>query len=137
MKQLVKYRSLLFLGIGYLIILYLMNDTYHDIARSQSKLVDSGTKYIKFSALAFCIGLLIEWRSIKKLFSGNVRLHINIVFPIVFAIICFIPETYWVQKLGLGRMFILDSLQITSIKTVMTTLSAVILIRNLQTNGTD
>ncbi|WLD94492.1 hypothetical protein [Alkalihalobacillus sp. AL-G] len=94
--------------VGILVLLYLMTNTFW----------------------AFLFGILIEWKALRNIMQGNIKVNWLFIPAIFLAIVCFIPRLYWSIWFGLANPFYIEMFKMAETQILLTALSGILLVRS-------
>jgi hypothetical protein len=116
--------------IGMIVLLYLMANTFWDIRQSIKKIYNPQIPLIKMSLWGFLFGILIEWRALKTIIQGNIKINWLLFPAILLSIVCFIPSLYWSMWFGNGAPFYIQMFSIAETQMLLTVFSGILLVRS-------
>ncbi|MBO8155844.1 MAG: hypothetical protein H0Z32_05230 [Bacillaceae bacterium] len=95
--------------IGILILLGLIHNAEGE-AQSEfmthiNRMNTSPFPYIKMTFYSILIGILLEWKSLKSVVNGNIKIDWQIAPAIIVLIVAFIPEYYWISRFPQGTIW--------------------------------
>lgn len=110
--------------------MYLLISSYWDIKEAAEENILSISLSIKMSLWAFLFGVLLEWRSLRRLLEGHVRINWLIAPAIILTVLSFIPTFKWINWLGIGNPFYIEMFYTPEIHNLLDTASGILLIRS-------
>lgn len=113
-------------------LLYLMNGAFWELRGRGNEMQDN--PYLvgfKMSLWGFLFGVLMEWKDLRNILIGNIRVNWLIAPAVLLIIIGFIPIIRWVEWFGVGTPFYTEMLGLPEINVVITILSGTLLVRAL------
>ncbi|WP_154657305.1 hypothetical protein [Pontibacillus marinus] len=115
---------------------YLMVETFYELVKALNDVNGFNLAYTKMSLGALGVGILIEWKGLKNIFLGYIKVNLLMFLTIPLLVITFIPPLYWIDWYGLGGPFYKQVLQIREVKAVLTVVTGILLVRSLNSNHT-
>lgn len=91
--------------IGMIVLLYLMTNTFWEVRQAVEKVYRPQIPLMKMSLWGFLFGILIEWKTLKSIIKGNIKINWLLIPAIILIIACFIPSLYWSVWFGNGAPF--------------------------------
>ncbi|TFB13488.1 hypothetical protein E3U55_16070 [Filobacillus milosensis] len=129
-----KVLYFIFIFFGMVGLLYLMNDTFWYVNLHLNASENPYFVLLKMSLWGFLFGVFIEWRSLKDVLIGNIRINWLIAPAAILIVIGFIPIIKWVQWFGVGTPFYIEMLSLPEINVVINIASGILLVRGLSGN---
>jgi len=130
-KKILFYTTIV---VGMLVLLYLMTNTFWELRKALDSMDKPQVPLLKMSLWTFLFGILIEWKGLKNISQGNIRVNWLLVPAISLAIISFIPRLYWGIWFGLGNPFYIEMFKMTEIQILLTAFSGILLVRSFNKN---
>lgn len=88
--------------------------------------------FLEVSCLAFMFGVLIEWRGLLKIFKGKIKAnYFLMITAVILLFISFIPETYWVLRLGPNFPWYIKILTNPETQPLLNAFSGILLVRSI------
>jgi hypothetical protein len=113
-----------------LVLLYLMTNTFWELQKALDKMNQPQIPLLKMNLWAFLFGILIEWKALKNILQGNIKVNWLLVPAISLTIVSFIPRLYWGIWFGLGNPFYIEMFKMAEIQILLTALSGILLVRS-------
>ncbi|WP_134341636.1 hypothetical protein [Filobacillus milosensis] len=127
-KKVIYY---IFILVGMVGLLYLMNDTFWVVNRHLNNVDNLYLVLFKMSLWGYLFGVLIEWKGFKNILIGNIRVNWLKAPAILLIIIGFIPIIKWVVWFGVGTPFYIEMLGLPEINVDINILSGTLSVRAL------
>jgi hypothetical protein len=119
---------------GMVVLLYLMTNTFWEVRDSIEKVYKPQLPIFKMSLWGFLFGILIEWKPLKRIMKGNIKVNWLLVPAILLIIVSFIPRLYWLLWFGMGNPFYIEMLSMAEIQTLLNVFSGILLVRSFSEN---
>jgi hypothetical protein len=117
-----------------LVLLYLMTNTFWEVRDSMKRVYQPQLPIFKMSLWGFFFGFLIEWKPLKKIIKGNIKVNWLLVPAILLITVSFIPRLYWVLWFGMGTPFYIEMLTMAEIQMLLNVFSGILLVRSFSEN---
>ncbi|QHE52730.1 hypothetical protein [Pontibacillus sp. HMF3514] len=89
------------------------------------------TLSIKLSLWVFLFGVLLEWKSLKRLIKGHFKINWLFIPAIILTVLSFIPSYYWVPWFGVGHPFYIEMFYIPKTQPLLDATSGILAIRSI------
>ncbi|KGX87145.1 hypothetical protein [Pontibacillus marinus] len=111
--------------------MHLSISTYWDLKEAEDNGVLSTTLSIKLSLWVFVFGVLLEWKSLKRLIQGQFKITWLFIPAIILTVLSFIPSYHWVSWFGVGYPFFIEMFYIPKTQPLLDAASGILFIRSI------
>ncbi|WIF99509.1 MULTISPECIES: hypothetical protein [Pontibacillus] len=108
-----------------------MVSTYAAMEEDAKENILSISLSLQMSLWAFLFGVLLEWRGLKNLLRGKVRISWLVVPALLLTGFSFIPMFQWISWLGWGNPFFIKMFYIPDLYNLLDVAAGVFLIRSI------
>lgn len=115
--------------VGILILLGLIHHAQSEFMTHINRMNTSPFPYIKMTFYSILIGILLEWKSLKSVVNGNIKIDWQIAPAIFVLIVAFIPEYYWISRFPQGTLW--QALAIGRIQAFIDVIAGILIARSI------
>lgn len=108
---------------------------YEEIQRLINEMNPRAIPYVMLTLYGILIGIFIEWRGLKLILSGDIKINWLIIPSLLVLIIGFIPDYNWFYWFGVGEPWFIEPLRFRESQMAIDIIAGILLIRSL-TNKT-